>query len=168
MPQHSWKKVTFTEFYITKKICFLNTNHNYFIPLTVCNTEKKSEYNFVGKMYTCLECVSDQSNVQFCFTILFILISACHIKTSQPSYLSLSFPFFLSLIPIGFQLDISVNVPDILGTSQNALCPEMSYEQAALPAGPVTYEHQLDLLAVSLPSVINVPGHICLLLWCPL
>lgn len=45
------------------------------------------------------------------------------------------------------ELDISVNVPDILGTSQNALCPEMSYEQAALPAGPVTYEHQLDLLA---------------------
>ncbi|XP_056114314.1 transcription factor TFIIIB component B'' homolog isoform X2 [Rhinichthys klamathensis goyatoka] len=45
------------------------------------------------------------------------------------------------------ELDISVNVPDILGTSQNALCPEISYEQAALPAGPVTYEHQLDLLA---------------------
>ncbi|XP_077050125.1 uncharacterized protein LOC143697070 isoform X2 [Siphateles boraxobius] len=45
------------------------------------------------------------------------------------------------------ELDISVNVPDILGTSQNALCPEMSYEQAALPACPVTYEHQLDLLA---------------------
>ncbi|XP_067233127.1 transcription factor TFIIIB component B'' homolog isoform X5 [Chanodichthys erythropterus] len=45
------------------------------------------------------------------------------------------------------ELDISVNVPDILGTSQNALCPEMSCEQAALPAGPVPYEHQLDLLA---------------------
>ncbi|KAK7143231.1 hypothetical protein R3I93_014405 [Phoxinus phoxinus] len=45
------------------------------------------------------------------------------------------------------ELDISVNVPDILSTSQNALCPEMSYEQAALPAGPVIYEHQLDLLA---------------------
>ncbi|XP_048021075.1 transcription factor TFIIIB component B'' homolog isoform X4 [Megalobrama amblycephala] len=45
------------------------------------------------------------------------------------------------------ELDISVNVPDILGTSQNAFCPEMSCEQAALPAGPVPYEHQLDLLA---------------------
>jgi len=54
-----------------------------------------------------------------------------------------------------------VNVPDILGTSQNALCPEISYEQAALPAGPVTYEHQLDLLAVSLPCVINAPVYCC-------
>ncbi|XP_051732942.1 transcription factor TFIIIB component B'' homolog isoform X1 [Ctenopharyngodon idella] len=45
------------------------------------------------------------------------------------------------------ELDISVNVPDILGTSQNVFSPEMSCEQAALPAGPVSYEHQLDLLA---------------------
>ncbi|XP_067279050.1 transcription factor TFIIIB component B'' homolog isoform X2 [Pseudorasbora parva] len=45
------------------------------------------------------------------------------------------------------ELDISVNLPDILSTSQNALCPEMSCEQVVLPAGPVFYEHQLDLLA---------------------
>ncbi|XP_058613810.1 transcription factor TFIIIB component B'' homolog isoform X3 [Onychostoma macrolepis] len=44
------------------------------------------------------------------------------------------------------ELDISVNVPDILGTSQNALCPELSYDQAMVPAGPVPCEHQLDLL----------------------
>lgn len=129
---------------------------------------KVTQYGSAYIHVLCLEYVSDQTYVQFCFTILFIFISACHIKNSQPSYLSLSFPFFfLSLIPIGSQLDISVNVPDILGTSQNALCPEMSCEQAALPAGPVPYEHQLDLLAVSLPSVIYVPCHICLLLWCP-
>ncbi|XP_016311536.1 transcription factor TFIIIB component B'' homolog isoform X4 [Sinocyclocheilus anshuiensis] len=44
------------------------------------------------------------------------------------------------------ELDISVNVSDILGTSQNALCSELSYEQATVPAGPVPCEHQLDLL----------------------
>ncbi|XP_051536750.1 transcription factor TFIIIB component B'' homolog isoform X2 [Myxocyprinus asiaticus] len=44
------------------------------------------------------------------------------------------------------ELDISVNVPDILGTSHNALCPELSCEQAVMPAGSVPCEHQLDLL----------------------
>ncbi|KAI7795636.1 transcription factor TFIIIB component B'' homolog isoform X2 [Triplophysa rosa] len=44
------------------------------------------------------------------------------------------------------ELDISLNVPDILGTSQNALCPELSCEQAEMPAGSVLCEHQLDLL----------------------
>uniref|UniRef100_A0A8C1WLW8 Myb-like domain-containing protein n=1 Tax=Cyprinus carpio TaxID=7962 RepID=A0A8C1WLW8_CYPCA len=44
------------------------------------------------------------------------------------------------------ELDISVNVPDILGTSQNALCPELSCEQAMVSAGPFPCEHQLDLL----------------------
>ncbi|XP_065100081.1 uncharacterized protein [Paramisgurnus dabryanus] len=44
------------------------------------------------------------------------------------------------------ELDISMNVPDILGTSQNALCPELSFEQAEMPAGSVPCEHQLDLL----------------------
>ncbi|XP_056587231.1 transcription factor TFIIIB component B'' homolog isoform X3 [Triplophysa dalaica] len=44
------------------------------------------------------------------------------------------------------ELDISLNVPDILGTSQNALCPEFSCEQAEMPAGSVPCEHQLDLL----------------------
>ncbi|XP_026090177.1 transcription factor TFIIIB component B'' homolog isoform X3 [Carassius auratus] len=44
------------------------------------------------------------------------------------------------------ELDISVNVPDILGTSQNAFCHELSCEQAMVPAGPFPCEHQLDLL----------------------
>ncbi|XP_059398865.1 transcription factor TFIIIB component B'' homolog isoform X3 [Carassius carassius] len=44
------------------------------------------------------------------------------------------------------ELDISVNVPDILGTSQNALCHELSCEQAMVPVGPFPCEHQLDLL----------------------
>ncbi|XP_042604103.1 transcription factor TFIIIB component B'' homolog isoform X4 [Cyprinus carpio] len=44
------------------------------------------------------------------------------------------------------ELDISVNVPDILGTSQNALYPELSCDQDTVPAGPVPCEHQLDLL----------------------
>ncbi|XP_051533022.1 transcription factor TFIIIB component B'' homolog isoform X2 [Myxocyprinus asiaticus] len=44
------------------------------------------------------------------------------------------------------ELDISVNVPDILGTSQNALCHELSCEQSVMPAGSVPCEHQLDLL----------------------
>ncbi|XP_016126823.1 transcription factor TFIIIB component B'' homolog, partial [Sinocyclocheilus grahami] len=44
------------------------------------------------------------------------------------------------------ELDISVNVSDILGTYQNALCPELSCEQATVPASPVPCEHQLDLL----------------------
>ncbi|KAL1253272.1 hypothetical protein QQF64_017965 [Cirrhinus molitorella] len=44
------------------------------------------------------------------------------------------------------ELDISGNVPDVLGTSQNALCPELSDEQAIVPAGHVLCEHQLDLL----------------------
>lgn len=37
--------------YYKKKFCFLNTNHNNFIPLTVSYSEKTSEYNFVGKIY---------------------------------------------------------------------------------------------------------------------
>ncbi|XP_043077107.1 transcription factor TFIIIB component B'' homolog isoform X3 [Puntigrus tetrazona] len=40
------------------------------------------------------------------------------------------------------ELDISVNVPDILGASQNA----MSCDHSTVPAGPVPCEHQLDLL----------------------
>ncbi|XP_073680707.1 uncharacterized protein [Garra rufa] len=44
------------------------------------------------------------------------------------------------------ELDISGNVSDILGTSQNVLCPELSDEQAIVPAGPVPCDHQLDLL----------------------
>ncbi|KAA0719840.1 Transcription factor TFIIIB component B'' -like protein [Triplophysa tibetana] len=44
------------------------------------------------------------------------------------------------------ELDISLNVPDILGTSQNAVCPEFSCEQAEMSAGSVPCEHQLDLL----------------------
>ncbi|XP_050949960.1 transcription factor TFIIIB component B'' homolog isoform X4 [Labeo rohita] len=44
------------------------------------------------------------------------------------------------------ELDISVNESDILGTSQNALCHELSCEQATVPAGPVPCENHLDLL----------------------
>ncbi|TRY95108.1 hypothetical protein DNTS_003836 [Danionella cerebrum] len=44
------------------------------------------------------------------------------------------------------ELDISVNMPEILGTSQNPLCQAYEYEQAELPAGHVPCEHQLDLL----------------------
>ncbi|KAL7854195.1 hypothetical protein AOLI_G00210390 [Acnodon oligacanthus] len=39
------------------------------------------------------------------------------------------------------ELDISVNVPDVLGISQNAVCPESSCERSSVPC-----EHQLDLL----------------------
>ncbi|XP_066502567.1 transcription factor TFIIIB component B'' homolog [Hoplias malabaricus] len=39
------------------------------------------------------------------------------------------------------ELDISVNVPDVLGISQNTECPESSCERSAVPC-----EHQLDLL----------------------
>ncbi|XP_037401924.1 transcription factor TFIIIB component B'' homolog isoform X1 [Pygocentrus nattereri] len=39
------------------------------------------------------------------------------------------------------ELDISVNVPDVLGISQNAVCPESSCERGSVPC-----EHQLDLL----------------------
>lgn len=55
---------------------------------------KVTQYGSAYIHVLCLEYVSDQTYVQFCFTILFIFISACHIKNSQPSYLSLSFPFF--------------------------------------------------------------------------
>ncbi|KAF5900805.1 transcription factor TFIIIB component B'' isoform X1, partial [Clarias magur] len=44
------------------------------------------------------------------------------------------------------ELDISVNVPDVLGISQNAVCPESSCEGALTPMGSVPCEHQLDLL----------------------
>ncbi|KAB5549337.1 hypothetical protein PHYPO_G00066190 [Pangasianodon hypophthalmus] len=44
------------------------------------------------------------------------------------------------------ELDISVNVPDVLGISQNAVCPESSCERALAPMGSVPCEHQLDLL----------------------
>ncbi|KAI4882882.1 hypothetical protein NFI96_013099 [Prochilodus magdalenae] len=44
------------------------------------------------------------------------------------------------------ELDISVNVPDVLGISQNAVCPESSCERSTVPC-----EHQLDLLVVSHP-----------------
>ncbi|XP_046723756.1 transcription factor TFIIIB component B'' homolog isoform X1 [Silurus meridionalis] len=44
------------------------------------------------------------------------------------------------------ELDISVNVPDILGISQNAVCPESSCERALAPMGSVPCEHQLNLL----------------------
>ncbi|XP_053504849.1 transcription factor TFIIIB component B'' homolog isoform X2 [Ictalurus furcatus] len=44
------------------------------------------------------------------------------------------------------ELDISVNVPDVLGISQNAVCPESSCERALTPMGSVPCEHQLDLL----------------------
>nr|XP_055035802.1 transcription factor TFIIIB component B'' homolog isoform X3 [Misgurnus anguillicaudatus] len=44
------------------------------------------------------------------------------------------------------ELDISMNVTDILDTSQHALCPDLSCEQAEMPAGSVPCEHQLDLL----------------------
>ncbi|XP_058271050.1 transcription factor TFIIIB component B'' homolog isoform X1 [Hemibagrus wyckioides] len=44
------------------------------------------------------------------------------------------------------ELDISVNVPDVLGISQNAVCPELSCERALSTMGSVPCEHQLDLL----------------------
>ncbi|XP_053334438.1 transcription factor TFIIIB component B'' homolog [Clarias gariepinus] len=44
------------------------------------------------------------------------------------------------------ELDISVNVPDVLGISQNAVCPESSCVRALTPMGSVPCEHQLDLL----------------------
>ncbi|XP_047661574.1 transcription factor TFIIIB component B'' homolog isoform X2 [Tachysurus fulvidraco] len=44
------------------------------------------------------------------------------------------------------ELDISVNVPDVLGISQNAVCPESSCERALASMGSVPCEHQLDLL----------------------
>lgn len=58
---------------------------------------KVTQYGSAYIHVLCLEYVSDQTYVQFCFTILFIFISACHIKNSQPSYLSLSFPFVFSV-----------------------------------------------------------------------
>ncbi|KAM4635704.1 uncharacterized protein ACJ7VT_010842 isoform 2-T2 [Polymixia lowei] len=45
------------------------------------------------------------------------------------------------------ELDILVNVPDVLGISQDALCPDASCEQAQDVTGTVPCEHQLDLLA---------------------
>ncbi|KAK3555537.1 hypothetical protein QTP86_021799 [Hemibagrus guttatus] len=44
------------------------------------------------------------------------------------------------------ELDISVNVPDVLGISQNAVCPESSCERALSTMGSVPCEHQLNLL----------------------
>ncbi|KAI5096289.1 hypothetical protein C0J45_13183 [Silurus meridionalis] len=55
-----------------------------------------------------------------------------------------------AFVPMGLRsvtvLDISVNVPDILGISQNAVCPESSCERALAPMGSVPCEHQLNLL----------------------
>ncbi|KAI5612746.1 hypothetical protein C0J50_4478 [Silurus asotus] len=55
-----------------------------------------------------------------------------------------------AFVPMGLRsvtvLDISVNVPDILGISQNAVCPESSCERALTPMGSVPCEHQLNLL----------------------
>ncbi|XP_071380914.1 transcription factor TFIIIB component B'' homolog [Centroberyx affinis] len=45
------------------------------------------------------------------------------------------------------ELDILVNMPDVLGLSQDALCPDASFEQAQDETGTVEpCEHQLDLL----------------------
>ncbi|XP_076849087.1 uncharacterized protein LOC143497174 isoform X2 [Brachyhypopomus gauderio] len=44
------------------------------------------------------------------------------------------------------ELDISVNVPDVLGISHSAVCSESSCETALSTAGPVPGDHQLDLL----------------------
>lgn len=53
------------------------------------------------------------------------------------------------LLCMAHQLDISVNVPDVLGISQNAVCPESSCVRALAPMGSVPCEHQLDLPVVS-------------------
>ncbi|KAG9266314.1 hypothetical protein AMEX_G20843 [Astyanax mexicanus] len=44
------------------------------------------------------------------------------------------------------ELDMCVNVPDVLGISQNAVCPESSCARSLGPGGTVPCEHQLDLL----------------------
>ncbi|KAK1788525.1 hypothetical protein P4O66_016943 [Electrophorus voltai] len=48
-------------------------------------------------------------------------------------------------------LDISVNVPEVLGISHNGVCPESLCKNALSPTGSVPCEHQLDLLVVSSP-----------------
>ncbi|XP_072518480.1 uncharacterized protein [Salminus brasiliensis] len=44
------------------------------------------------------------------------------------------------------ELDMCVNVPDVLGLPQNAVCPESSCARSLGPGGSVPCEHQLDLL----------------------
>ncbi|XP_035383033.1 transcription factor TFIIIB component B'' homolog [Electrophorus electricus] len=44
------------------------------------------------------------------------------------------------------ELDISVNVPEVLGISHNGVCPESLCKNALSPTGSVPCEHQLDLL----------------------
>lgn len=48
------------------------------------------------------------------------------------------------------KLDIFANIPDVLGISQDALCPEASRERAPHEADAAEpTDHQLDLLVVS-------------------
>lgn len=86
-----------------------------------------------------------------------ILCNRYHLNFFHHAYLFYSCVFITAcyahhspaLLFMAHQLDISVNVPDVLGISQNAVCPESSCERALATVGSVPCEHQLDLLVVS-------------------
>lgn len=76
-----------------------------------------------------------------CLTLLFLYAWFLHYMFQTLHSQSLSFHT---------QLDILDSMPDVLGISQDALCPDSSYENIQHETGTTELcEHQLDLLVVS-------------------
>ncbi|XP_028830328.1 transcription factor TFIIIB component B'' homolog isoform X3 [Denticeps clupeoides] len=55
-------------------------------------------------------------------------------------------PVTMEVVETMEELDMSVNVPDVLGISQNAVCPDSTCKRRVGQVGTVPCDHQLDLL----------------------